>query len=132
MWELLKVGAWLLIQSIELGVWLASELIQFLKQTRHALKKTLQTNQKTVFIWPIKQILRAIWSVIVVNFWLLIQLIELGVWVLSNFHQWLFQTPRPIVQDEADKFLPPSVKLRRKMKQELQEKKPSDLNIPPS
>lgn len=122
-WELFKIVVWLLIQSIELGVWVASELTQFLKHIRHQCQRAIQVNRKAVLTWPIKQILLATWSIIVVFFWLLIQLIELGVWVLSNLHGVLSPNSPVPEQDAEEEFLPPSVKLRRKMMKEHSSRK---------
>lgn len=122
-WEIFKIAVWLLIQSIELGVWVASELTQFLKHIRHQCQRAIQVNRKAVLTWPIKQILLGIWSIIVVFFWLLIQLIELGFWVLSNLHRVLSPSSPVPEQDAEEKFLPPSVKLRRKMMKEHSSRK---------
>ncbi len=119
LWEIFKSGLWLIVQVIELAAWAVSALSKKLARMQRMVKVTLKRNKMALITWPFKQLLLGIWAVIVAAFWLLIQTIELFVWVLSRLRQPFSPKTSP-AREELEKVpLPPSVELRRRAMSEL-------------
>ncbi|HIK27132.1 MAG: hypothetical protein N3E45_06985 [Oscillatoriaceae bacterium SKW80] len=98
-WEVFKSSLWLLIQVIELAAWIVSALSEKIARMQRMVKIALNRNKTALITWPLKQLLLGIWAVIVAIFWLLIQTIELFIWVLSQLGEFFSSNTFPSISD---------------------------------
>ena len=85
--NLLGLTFWLLVQTLELLLWAASELKARVDSGFDSLKKVIKQNKNQLLLSPLQGVLRLFWQAIVQAFWLLVQVIELIAWYLEIFQK---------------------------------------------
>ncbi len=83
LWQMLVLTFWLIIQTLELLIWVIAELKARIKSALTAIKTEIKQKKVKILLWPLQVILRAAWEILVQGVWLLVQLIELLFWGLE-------------------------------------------------
>lgn len=82
-WQMLVLTFWLLIQILELLIWVISEIKTRVKSGLITLRKEWKQQKIKIFLWPLQGLFRAVWEVIVQVGWLLVQVIALIFWLVQ-------------------------------------------------